>query len=58
MSRIAAYLLLTLLITACATSPTGRKQFMMINNSQIAPAAAKSFEALDNLRCFTHSRYS
>ena len=34
------------LLAACATSPTGRKQFMMVDDNDIAPAAAKSFEAM------------
>lgn len=31
---------------ACATSPTGRSQFMMVDDSSIAPQAAKSFEKM------------
>ncbi|WP_019529659.1 M48 family metallopeptidase [Dasania marina] len=43
MPRFIISLLLCSLVSACATSPTGRKQLMMVDSDQIAPAAAKSF---------------
>jgi len=33
-------------LMACATSPTGRKQFMMVSDDSIAPQAALSFEQM------------
>jgi len=38
--------ILCLSLAACATSPTGRKQFMMVNDSSIAPQAALTFEQM------------
>ena len=46
MQKLVIALLSASLLSACATSPTGRKQLMMVNNEDIAPAAAKSFEAM------------
>lgn len=37
---------LCLMLTACAISPTGRSQFMMVDDSSIAPQAALSFEQM------------
>jgi len=38
--------LICISMVACATSPTGRKQFMMVDDSSIAPQASKSFEEM------------
>ena len=46
MQKIVIALLTLCLLSACATSPTGRKQFIMVQDDTIAPAAAKSFEAM------------
>ena len=39
-------LMFCLVTAACATSPTGRRQLMMVDDSSIAPQAALSFEQM------------
>jgi predicted Zn-dependent protease len=44
--RTLVYMLMSAFLCACATSPTGRQQLMMVDDASIAPMAAESFEAM------------
>jgi predicted Zn-dependent protease len=44
--KILAVLGVVTLLIACSTSPTGRKQFMMYDDSSIAPQAVKQYEQM------------
>ena len=41
---------LLLVISACSTSPTGRKQFILVSDSQLSQLGAQSFEQLKDER--------